>query len=217
MFEYVVLVCPTYTKNESYKGFANNDPRFIVISPDASNVDEVNDILSDITTVFSGYKTLVVLDDCAFSKDLKQRSNKFINLAFSGRHENISVWVLTQQLTAISKPFRENVGCIVSFFTPNKISNQTLFDEYGGELDPEQRKHFMKILKSEKYSRVCFCLRHPFNIYTVNFKVLFQPEIQISPICIWAISAPASAELGTRVKTALLKPIPAPRNTKKAL
>ena len=128
--------------------------------------DEINnDILSDISTVFSGYKTLIILDDCAFSKELKQRSNKFINLAFSGRHENISVWVLTQQLTAISKPFRENVGCIVSFFTPNKISNQTLFDEYGGELDSVQRKNFINILKSEKYSRVCFCLRHPFNIY----------------------------------------------------
>ena len=165
MFEYIILVCPTYAKNKTYEGFANNDPRFIVISPEASDSDEINDLLEDISTVFSGYKTLIILDDCAFSKELKQRSNKFINLAFSGRHENISVWVLTQQLTAISKPFRENVGCIVSFFTPNKISNQTLFDEYGGELDPEQRKHFMKILKSEKYSRVCFCLRHPFNIY----------------------------------------------------
>ena len=38
---------------KTYQGFANNDPRFIVISPDASNVDEVNDILSDITTVLS--------------------------------------------------------------------------------------------------------------------------------------------------------------------
>lgn len=122
-------------------------------------------ILSDITEVFSGYKSLNILDDCAFSKDLKKRTNKFISLAFSGRHENISVWVLTQQLTAIAKPFRENVGCIISFFTPNKIANQTLFDEYGGDLDADQKKQFMEIFKSEKYSRICFCLRHPFQSY----------------------------------------------------
>ena len=140
VFEYIVLVCPTYVKNRAYQGFAANDPRFIVISLDASNEDEINQILSDLILIFSGYKILTILDDCAFSKDLKQRSNTFINLAFSGRHENISVWVLTQQLTAIAKPFRENVGCIISFFSPNKVSNQTLFDEYGGELDLEHRK-----------------------------------------------------------------------------
>ena len=45
-----------------------------------------------------------ILDDCAVSKDLKKRSSKFINFAFSGRHEGLSVWVLTQQLTSIAKP-----------------------------------------------------------------------------------------------------------------
>ena len=165
IFEYIVLVCPTYSNNKTYQGFAYNDPRFIIMTPDGSNIDEINDILSDIATVFSGYKTLIVLDDCAFSKDLKQRSNKFINLAFSGRHENLSVWVLTQQLTAIAKPFRENVACIISFFTPNKVSNQILFDEYSGDLDVEHKKEFMKILKSEKYARICFCLRHPYHSY----------------------------------------------------
>lgn len=165
IFEYIVLICSTYAKNKTYRGFARQDPRFITLSPNASNVDEINQILSDVSLVFSGHRTLVILDDCAFSKELKQRSNKFINLAFSGRHENISVWVLTQQLTAIAKPFRENVGCIVSFFNPNKTSNETLFNEYGGDLDLEHRKKFMKILKSEKYSRICFCLRHPYRVY----------------------------------------------------
>jgi hypothetical protein len=162
VFVNVVLICPTYEKNDSYKGFANGDPRLLVLSPDADNVNEINEMLSLCKIVFSGENTLIILDDCAFSKDLKQRSNEFIKLAFSGRHDKISVWVLTQQLTAIAKPFRENVGCIVSFFNPAKLSNQMLFDEYGGDLDIESRKRFVKLLKSEKYSRIVFCLRHPF-------------------------------------------------------
>jgi len=162
IFNYIILICPTYAKNKTYQGFAHNDPRFIVIQPDASNVDEIDEILLCCKEMFSGYNTLIILDDYAVSKDLKQRSNTFINLAFSGRHENISVWVLTQCLTSVSKSFRENVGCIVSFYSPSKISNQILFDEYGGNINLETRKEFMKILKSEKYTRTVFCLRHPF-------------------------------------------------------
>jgi len=78
---------------------------------------------------------------------------------------NISLWVLTQQLTAIAKSFRENVACILCFHTPNKKANQTLFDEFGGELSLECKKEFKQIIQSEKYSRICFCLRHPYQAY----------------------------------------------------
>ena len=164
VFQYIILICPTYVRNKTYHGFANGDKRFIVLCPPQEE-DEINNLLEDIEIVFSGTKTLVILDDCAFTKDLKQRSNRFISLAFSGRHQNISLWVLTQQLTSIAKPFRENVACIISFFSPNKMANQTLFDEFAGDLSPEMKKEFKNILKLEKYSRVCFCLRHPYLAY----------------------------------------------------
>jgi hypothetical protein len=165
VFEYIVLICPTYAKNKSYRRFAHGDKRFLVLSPDASNTDEINELLTDCAVLFSGTNTLLVLDDCAVSKDLKQRSNKFINLAFSGRHEGLSVWVLTQQLTSIAKPFRDNVACVVTFHNPSQIGTKTLFEDYGGDLDVETRKKFVELLKTEKYSRLCFCLRHPFQRY----------------------------------------------------
>ena len=56
-----------------------------MLSPDASNVEEINDLLGICEDFFSGTNTLIILDDCAVSKDLKNRTNKFINLAFSGR------------------------------------------------------------------------------------------------------------------------------------
>ena len=96
-------------------------------------------------------------------KILKKRSNKFINLAFSGRHEGLSVWVLTQQLTSIAKPFRENVACVVVFHNPSQVGTKMLFEDYGGNLDADTRKKFLELLKSERYSRVC--LRYPFHCY----------------------------------------------------
>ena len=165
VFEYIVLICPTYAKNKTYHGFAQGDKRFLVLSPDASNSDKMNELLKDCVVLFSGTNTLLILDDCAVSKDLKQRSNKFIDLAFSGRHDGLSVWVLTQQLTSIAKPFRDNVACVVTFHNPSQVGTKTLFEDYGGDLDVETRKKFVELLKTEKYSRLCFCLRYPFQCY----------------------------------------------------
>ena len=131
------MICPTYAKNKTYHGFAENDNNLLVVSRDASNCDEINDLLHDCADLFSGTNTLIILDDCAVSKDLKKRSNKFINLAFSGRHEGLSVWVLTQQLTSIAKPFRENVACVVAFHNPSQIGTKTLFEDYGRDLDAD--------------------------------------------------------------------------------
>ena len=160
VFEYIVLICPTYAKNRTYRGFAQGDKRFFILS-----LDEINDLLSAMSDLFSGTNTLIILDDCAVSKDLKHRSNKFIDLAFSGRHDGLSVWVVTQQLTSIAKPFRENVACVVAFHNPSQIGMKTLFDDYGGDLDIETKRVFLKLLKTERYARLCLCLRYPFECY----------------------------------------------------
>ena len=56
-----------------------------------SNQDEINEVLDCCKTLFSGFNTLIILDDCAVSQDLYKRKNKFIDLKFSGRHSKISV------------------------------------------------------------------------------------------------------------------------------
>ena len=165
VFEYIVLICPTYAKNRTYRGFAQGDKRFLILSPDATDSEEITSLLTDVSLLFSGTNTLLILDDCAVSKDLKQRSNKFVDLAFSGRHDGLSVWVVTQQLTSIAKPFRENVSCVVAFHNPSQVGMKTLFEDYGGDLDIETRKKFMKLLKTERYSRLCLCLIYPFECY----------------------------------------------------
>ena len=164
-FEYICLVCPTYPHNSTYFNFANGDKRFIVICPGENDLETINNILSLIETTFSGTNCLIILDDCAVSKDLKSRTNNFINLAFSGRHKSLSLWVLTQQLTSISKPFRDNVACVISFHNPSQVGTKTLFDDYGGTIDPADKKKFQLLLKKHNFSKLCFCLRHPFQIY----------------------------------------------------
>lgn len=64
-----------------------------------------------------GTNALIVLDDCAASKDAKGRTGELVKLSFSEPHADIRVWVLTQQLSSITKPFRENMAAIVLFYT----------------------------------------------------------------------------------------------------
>ena len=113
----------------------------------------------------SGTNTLIILDDCAVSKELKKRSNEFIRLAFSGRHEGLSIWVLTQQLSSIAKPFRDNVACVVAFHNPSYISTKCMFEDHGNGIDADMRTVLTNELKSNEYSRLCISQRHPFDWY----------------------------------------------------
>ena len=115
-FDYIFLVCPTYIDNKTYDGFAENDRGFFVIIPEQ---DQINDFFKFISFAFEGTNTLIILDDCAASKDVKKKkTNELVNLAFSARYKGISVWAVTQQMTSIAKAFRENIACLVLFYSP---------------------------------------------------------------------------------------------------
>ena len=113
---------------------------------------------------FEGANTLIVLDDCAVSKDVTGRTGELVRLGFSARHANISVWMLTQQLTSIAKPFRENVAALVLFHTPSAKATKAIFKEYAGELSQDDLKQLIARLKERKFSHLVFSLRHFFAI-----------------------------------------------------
>ena len=81
---------------------------------------EIENWLKLASYFFEKTNTLFVLDDCAASKDVKGRTSQLVNFGFSARHDGISMWVLTQQITSTAKPFRENVAAIVLFYTPSR-------------------------------------------------------------------------------------------------
>ena len=106
----------------------------------------------------------MVLDDCAASKDVKVRTGELVKLGFSARHSGISVWVLTQQLSSIAKPFRENVAVLVLFYTPSAKTTKTIFEEYAGERSHDELKQMISRLKERKFAHLIFSLRFPFPI-----------------------------------------------------
>ena len=111
-----------------------------------------------------GTNTLIILDDCAASKDVKGRTGELVNLTFSARHLGISVWVLTQKLTGITASFRENVAAIVLFYNPSARTTKAVFDDYAGELSPDEYRGLLSKLKERKFSYLVFALRHPYRV-----------------------------------------------------
>ena len=114
-FDYIVLICPTFEYNKTYHRIGENDPRMFII---ICKQHEVESWLKIVSWLFEGTKTLIIIDDCAASKDVKGCTGQLVELAFSGRHIGISIWMLTQKLTSITPSFRENVSAIVLFYTP---------------------------------------------------------------------------------------------------
>ena len=122
-FDYIVLMCPTFAYNKTLYRFGERDLRLYVLICEQHQVEI---LLKLASFAFEGTNTLIVLDDCTASKDVKGRTRELVNLGFSACHASISVWVLTQQLSSIAKPFRENVAAVVLFYTPSAETMKTI-------------------------------------------------------------------------------------------
>ena len=103
--------------------------------------------------MFKRTNTLIILDDCAASRDVKQRTNELVNLAFSAGHKGISVWVFTKQITSIAKPFTENT---------------VIFEDYAGELMKDEQKEFVANLERVKYSHLNFLISPPLQPFSID-------------------------------------------------
>ena len=87
-FDYVVQICPTFAYNRTLYRFGARDPRLDVIICEQHQVEIW---LKLVSFCFEGTNTLIVLDDCAASKEVKGRTGELVKLGFLERHAGISV------------------------------------------------------------------------------------------------------------------------------
>ena len=160
-FDYIVLISLTFAYNRTLYRVDERDQRLYVLICEQHQVEIWLKLAS---FAFEGTNTLVILDDCTATKDVKGRTGELVKLGFSARHAGISVWVLTQQLSSIAKPFRENVATIVVFYTLSAKTTRANFEEYAGELSHDELKQMISRLKERKFAHLVFSLRFPFYI-----------------------------------------------------
>ena len=113
-FDYIIIICPTFSWNKTYeqwKYIDDSDINTIECSQDC-----IDDMLKYVAKIYRGTNSLIILDDCACSSDVKKRVSKLVKLGFGARHYGLSTMVITQQLASIRKSYREN---ITKQFGPN--------------------------------------------------------------------------------------------------
>ena len=118
--------------------------------------------LRQVTNYAEGTNILIILDDRACSQAVKNRTSELVKLGFSARHYGLSTIVITQQLTSIAKPYRENISKLVTFYSPSGKDMNTIFDDYLSTLDNSDKKQIISTLKNNDYARLKILLRRPY-------------------------------------------------------
>ena len=117
-----------------------------------------------VSLFFEGTNTLITLEDCGASKDMKGRTGQVVSLSFYASHIGLSLWVLAQKVTSITASFRENRAAIVLFYTPSGKTTKAIIDDYAGELSQEEYRGLISKLKARKFSYLVFALRFPYGV-----------------------------------------------------
>ena len=158
-FNFVYLICPTYHQNATWLDWKYaDDPDFIVLPCDIKTIEPVIEKVLEASKERGefrrGNRNLLILDDCASSRDVKKQDGALVASAFGSRHEGLSVIVLTQQFTSVAKAWRENQDYFVFFNNPNYKDMQVMFDEFLGRVGKEERGRILDLLESKDYSRL---------------------------------------------------------------
>jgi predicted AAA+ superfamily ATPase len=111
---------------------------------------------------------LFVFDDSASEKGLFSRNftSPTVKAAFTGRHYNISMWIVSQSYKAISPGFRNNIFHWVIFDTPNEREGAKMAEELSGPLTSNQ---FLQLLSE--------VTREPYQFLYINFESANKQDI----------------------------------------
>ena len=153
----IYIICPTFSINTTWQNWSCKSDSGVMVF-------ETSDITRAIKNILSvhvhGKKGLIIFDDIAFTKDVKQQSSELVKLGFSGRHRGLDTIVLTQQLTSIAKAYREGITFLVSFYMPGKRNMKVIVDEF---LDSDvDFKSISTQLRKTPYARLEISLESPY-------------------------------------------------------
>ena len=158
-YDYIFIVCPTLEDNKTYqqwKYLTDSDVYELHVTH-----DNVENILREITHFAKNTNSLIILDDCASSKDVKNRTSELVKLGFSGRHIGLSTIVVTQQLTSIAKPYRMNISKLVTFYNACKDDMKYIFNNYFN-IEKDEEKIIIDTLKNNDYARLEILTTRPY-------------------------------------------------------
>ena len=129
-------------KNPKDKHITIVDP----ITPDGKQI--LQELLRMIFNKYAGSPTLYIIDDCSAKKELTNKKDMFSQLAFSGRHADKSVWVISQRHISGLKDLQEQTKWVCMFFTKKRDSFEICWREIDVISTLEERQRIKKELSN---------------------------------------------------------------------
>ena len=110
-------------------------------------------------------QVLFLIDDCSSQKGMTKKKRMLSELAFSGRHLNCSVWILTQKYNSVLTDLREQIKFLVLFYCKDRDSFQEALRENDVIPELEKRIEMRDLLAKNKHSKLILITEQPTTYY----------------------------------------------------
>jgi hypothetical protein len=166
---YTVIICPNWSSNKAYlsrKWIFNDPDRVFMVDPEEwcpSKDDRFNVTIEvfhkNIGKMDEG-QVLFLIDDSIAEEGIDKRRSPLVKLACSGRHDNCSLWVLTQAYTGVPKTVRRQIKWLVTFYCKDEDDFDTIMKE-NKVVPKEERARLNALLEQHQYSKLVLFLSPP--------------------------------------------------------
>ena len=168
--KYIIIICPTWRYNKAYlnrKWLFNDSEHIFLINPNEL-LPKSDDALNDTLKVFfeshgklDDNHVLFLIDDCSSQKGMTKKKRMLSELAFSGRHLNCSVWILTQKYNSVLTDLREQIKWMALFYCKDRDSFEEALRENDVIPSLEERKKMRSLLAKHKHSKLILITEQP--------------------------------------------------------
>ena len=110
---------------------------------------------------FQGEPTLFIIDDCSASQAMTKKRDTLSELAFSDRHAQQSVWVLSQRYNSVLKDLREQTQWVALFHCKDRDSFEECLRENDVIASREERVDIRRRLAEQKYAMLMLKTSQP--------------------------------------------------------
>ena len=175
IFKYIIILCPTIKWNKAYRNREwIGDPgkpktkNLIIVNPIVNGEEKLQELLRMFFKEYAGSPTLYIIDDCSATKELTKKKDMLSELAFSGRHAEQSVWVISQRYNSVLKDLREQTKWISIFYTKDRDSFESCLRENDVIPTLEERQRMQEELKKKKHRKLILKTDQPTDYWLLD-------------------------------------------------
>ena len=171
-FTYIVIICPNWTNNSAYLNrtwIFNYPEQVYMIDPEEWFPDKEDQfqlaikVFWEIFGKMDDSQVLFLIDDSIAEEGIDKKRSSLTKLACSGRHDNCSLWILTQAYVAVPKTIRRQVKWLSTFYCKDEDDFDTIMKE-NKVVPKEKRAELNTKLEKNQYSKLNLFL-HPPRVY----------------------------------------------------